>query len=381
MPFATPEDAIHAIQSEMAYAYHGQRDVKLVRKPFDLVDAKGLVSSDFNRASEVTLNRDIQDFSPFLSYINILPRTQDSGGSLMMGSQGRVMRTNNTYVGDKRQLNYPKKSVLNKYTMVKAHSDFVLHDDDIDAMSEFPDWKTQYRNAFLDSMGNDRIVVGFWGEKHALTSNQTDYPLLQDVNKGWIQLLKERVPSQVLSVDEIKIGTGDGNDYVSLDHLIQDLYQAIPLHRRKPGMKAMISESLMGFAEGAYYQYAAKTPSEKPRIQTKTVTGVYGGLDALPAPYMPQTCIIITPLRQGNVRGNLSIYWQKKSWRRSTKYYAENEQSVDWNARREAYHIEDLNAIVALDTKKIIFTDLGKDLEGKWVGEIDMIPTHHWADQ
>ena len=84
--------------------------------------------------------------------------------------------------------------------------------------------------------------------------------------------------------------------------------------------------------------------------------------------------ILITGLRRnGQQHANLSIYWQKGAWRRKVEYKAEKESSIDWNARREAYHVEDLNAVVALDVDKIIFTDSGF--------EVDRIPEHKWAEQ
>lgn len=368
------------IQARLAKAYHGKADPKLVKSAFSMSSNEdGHVPAGFKRATEVTLNRDIQNFSSFLEFVNVLPRTHQKGGSLRIGSQGRVTKTNDTKAGTKRRVNTPKDSKDNEYEMAKAHSDFSLHDDDIDAMSEFPDWADLYREAFMESMANDRIIIGWHGEEVSKTSNLTDNPLLQDVNIGWLKLLKERASSQVLNggktAGELKIGTAAGSDYANLDHLIQDLYQGIPVHRRTPGMTAMIAESIMGYAEGSYYKDQGSTPSEKQTIQAKSVSGMYGGLDSLPAPYMPQTSIVITGLkRNGQRMSNLSIYWQKGSWKRKATYEAELESSVDWNARREAYHIEDLNAIVALDVEKIIFTDHNN-------AEVSRIPAHNWSNQ
>lgn len=384
MPQSNTEERFAKIQKRLAQAYHGRDDASLVTRPFPL--NAGHVPDDYPHATEITLNRDMQNFSPFLSLVNVLPRTHQKGGSLGIGSQGRVTKTNDTKAGNARRPSVPKDAKPNEYEMVKAHADFSLHDDDIDAMSEFDDWEDEYRASFMEAMSNDRIIIGWHGTHHAKTSNLSDHPLLEDVNKGWFALLEERASSQVMTggktAGEIKIGTGEGNDYASLDHLVQDMYQGIPMHRRTPGMAAAISETLMGFAEGSYYREAAGTPSEKPRIKEKAVSGVYGGLDSLQAPYLPQTGIVITGWkRNGQRRSNLSIYWQKDSWRRSVEYQAKLESSIDWNARREAYHIENLQAMVALKVEKIIFTDLGKDDSGNWIGEFGAIPENKWAEQ
>lgn len=378
------EERFAEVQRRLAFAYFAEEDASRVTKPFALnavarsVMSAGRAPAGFEPTKEIILNRDIQDFSPFLSLVNVLPRKQQKGGSLLVTNQGRVTRTNNTYAGQERRVSDPKNSILNEYEMVKAHSDFRLHDDDIDAMSEFSNWADLYRAAFLEAMGNDRIIIGWHGESHALTSDLSQNTLLQDVNKGWLKLLKERASSQVLSggaeAGIIKIGSkANGGDYANLDHLVQDLLQGIPLHKRSAGLTALIAESIMGGAEGVYFQEQAGTPSEKPRIKEKAVTGTYGGLEAMPAPFMPQTSIVITGLkRNGQQYSNLSIYWQKDTWRRSAEYKASLESSIDWNARREAYHIEDLRSMVALDCEQVVFVDSGL--------EIERIPAHSWEN-
>lgn len=377
------EDRFAVVQRRIANAYFNSNDISRITKPFSLnaqarvVANSGRAPADFDPKKEISLNRDMQNFSGFLRLVNVLPRSQQRGGSLMVTNQGRVTKTNDTITGQERRPSDPKESKLNEYEMVKAHSDFRLHDDDIDSMSEFPDWVDLYRASFLEAMSNDRIIIGWHGEKHEKTSDLSKNPLLQDVNKGWLQLLKERAPSQVLKGGKesgvIKIGSKSaGGDYTNLDHLVQDLLQGIPLHKRSPGLTALVSESIMGGAEGVYYQEQGNKPTEKVRIQEKAVTGMYGGLDSMPAPFMPQTGMVLTGLaRNGQQYSNLSIYWQTNSWRRSVEYKASLESSIDWNARREAYHIEDLRSIVALDCEQIVFLESGL--------EINRIPDHHWA--
>ncbi len=371
------EDRFSDIQKKIAVAYLGNENAN-VKKPFYIND-KGLVPQGFATATEVILNRDMQDSSPFLQLINVLPKKQQRGGSLTIASQSRVTRTHDTYSGVERTLNKPKPSVFNEYQMVKAHADYILHDDDIDSMSEFPEWADMYRAGFFEALGNDRIIVGWWGKEHAVTSDLTTNKLLEDVNKGWLTLLEERASSQLLIKDEIKIGRGEGNDYANLDHMIQDVYQAIPMHLRSVGMTVLLSEALKGYSDLAYYRDQGGTPTEKMQIANAGVTGSYGGLDVVVAPFMPETVFLITGLkRKGNSFSNLSIYWQKDSWKRSVEYKAQIESSIDWNARREAYHIEDLRAIAGIKAKKIIFTDYGKDPDGNWLGEIDINSFNNW---
>lgn len=46
------------------------------------------------------------------------------------------------------------------------------------------------RNAIVKRQALDRIMIGFNGVKRAKTSNRSENPLLQDVNKGWLQKIQ-----------------------------------------------------------------------------------------------------------------------------------------------------------------------------------------------
>nr|VXZ92014.1 phage major capsid protein, P2 family [Klebsiella pneumoniae] len=43
------------------------------------------------------------------------------------------------------------------------------------------------RNAIVKRRALDRIMIGFNGVKRAKTSDREANPMLQDVNKGWLQ--------------------------------------------------------------------------------------------------------------------------------------------------------------------------------------------------
>lgn len=402
MPFDTTKAAIEDIQQQFAMEFHGQPNAGLMAEPFNVQEAarmaqhhvqtliaqkKGKVPDDFQYATEVRINTDIQSFAPFMQYINVLPRKQEKGGSLTIGSQGRNTRTNDTYNGNERRLSELKPAETNMYEMAKAHFDFRVHDDDIDTMSEFPNWFQLYKAALYASMGNDRLMIGWWGEKHATTSDLSANKYLQDVNIGWRELHKQRAPQQVFDEEAFKGGgfdnnaprIGKGGHFETFDHLIQDLYQAIPLEKRINKMHVLVSETLLGAAEGTYYSEQGGTPSEKQHIHKKIITGTYGGLEVIPVPFLPQTSIIITSLKgNGNPMGNLSIYYKKDSWRKSLEYMPKLESSIDWNARREAYHVEDLRAMVQLDVEEIYFGDFTNG--DKITNKITKEPAHQFLN-
>lgn len=369
---------IFATLQKLYAEYYG---VANVGKAFSLDSGTTAVNAGtFTPSKEIVLNSDMMAFSDFLSLVNIMPRSQLKGGSFKIGAQGRNTRTNDTKAGQERRVGEFKPAVLNEYEMVKAHFDFGIHDDDLADMSEFPDWHDRYRASMMEAFSNDRQIIGFHGTHHAATSDLSTHELLEDVNIGWRELFRQRNASNVFTGDangEVHIGkTGH---YANLDHWVQDLYQGIPAHKRDAGMTAVIGDALMGMSEGIYYKDQGSTPSEKTRIQEKAVTGMYGGLNGISASYFPQNAIMITSLkRNGNSFANLSIYWQKGSWKRSIAYKPELERTIDWNARREAYHVEDLQKMVDTNVEKVIFLDV-KDANGAPV-EILPLPVNKWAD-
>ncbi len=73
------------------------------------------------------------------------------------------------------------------------------------------------RNAIVKRQALDRIMIGFNGVKRAKTSNRAENPLLQDVNKGWLQKIREDAPDHVMgsttkdgatTAGAVKVGKG-----------------------------------------------------------------------------------------------------------------------------------------------------------------------------
>lgn len=376
MPELNAKQVFATLQEK--YANHYGITVDEVSNGFYLGGDSNYSNGEFVPSKEVVLNSDASAHSNFLGQVNIEPRKQQNGGSLTIGSQGRNTRTNDTKSGSERRVGEFKEPTLNEYQMKKKHFDFGVHDDDLDEMSEFPNWHQLYRQRFFESLSNDRQINAFWGKDYSLTSDLSTHPLLEDAGIGWRELLIERNPTNIFTGDdngEVHIGK-DGH-YANLDHWVQDLYQGIPMHKRDAGMCATIGAGLMAMAEGVYFKEQGGTPTEKSHIKQKSITGLYGGIEAITADYFSLNDIMITSLkRNGNARANLSIFWQKGKWRRFITYDPKIERTVDWNARREANHIEDLEKIVWTNLNKVVFLD-HKDSQGKPV-EILSQPENKW---
>ncbi|MQU29769.1 phage major capsid protein, P2 family, partial [Pseudomonas helleri] len=84
------------------------------------------------------------------------------------------------------------------YELADTQSDVGLPYAKIDAWAKFPDFKDRYSAAVQKRIAQDRIVVGFHGTSAAAQTDLEANPKLQDVNKGWLQQLREDAPQQVL---------------------------------------------------------------------------------------------------------------------------------------------------------------------------------------
>lgn len=375
---------LQAVFASLQKQYADYYGVSNVGKSFYLNGGNGGVTNAMNPnfvpSKEIMFLEDVQAQNQFLQYCNLFTRSQKTGGSFRLGPQGRNTKTNNTAAGTERRVGGTVPPVLNEYKMEKAHFDWGIHDDELSDMSEFPNWHDMYRSAQLKAYGDDIQIVGFHGTSHATTSDMTANPMLEDVNKGWFQLLRERKSDHVFTGDangEVKIGTG--GHYKNVDQWVHDLYQAIPMNKRSAGMTCTMGGGVMAHAEGVYFREQGLTPTEKQMIQQKAITGVYGGLECIPAGFFFDNALMITKLkRNGESMSNLSVYQQAGTMQRQIEYVPKLERTVDWNRAWRAYHVEDLEQIVATDVEKVIFLDVLKP-DGTPV-EILKAPVGGWSE-
>jgi hypothetical protein len=80
--------------------------------------------------------------------------------------------------------------------------------------------------------------------------------MLQDVNKGWLQQLREQAPQQVLKEGATagKVKLGAGGDYANLDALIHDTKQMVDECLRDGGdLVAIVGSDLLAADKAKLY--------------------------------------------------------------------------------------------------------------------------------
>ncbi|MBM1190152.1 phage major capsid protein, P2 family [Pseudomonas weihenstephanensis] len=310
--------------------------------------ASKMFSVDPSVAQE--LNDAITAKADFLERINIIPVSEIKGEKVFIGVNGPVTGRTNTKTAD-RQAKDASALENTTYELVDTQSDVGLPYAKIDAWAKFPDFQDRYSAAVQKRIAQDRIVIGFHGKTAAPQTDLDANPKLQDVNKGWLQQLREDAPQQVLKEGKTagKITLGAGGDYANLDALVHDTKQMVDEILREDGdLVAIIGSDLLAADKAKLYTKQGDTPTEKERIENAQVIATYGGLPAFSVPNFPVNAVLVTSW------DNLSIYFQDTSWRKQTVDNPKRSRVEDYNSRNEGYVIEQMEKIALTENVELV---------------------------
>lgn len=296
------------------------------------------------------LNDAITAKADFLQRINVIPVTEIKGEKVFIGVSGPVTGRTNTKTTD-REAKDASELENSTYELSSTESDVGLPYAKIDAWAKFPDFHQRYSAAVQKQIALDRIMVGFHGVKAAAQTDIEAYPMLQDVNKGWLQQLREQAPQQVLKEGKEagKVTLGPDGDYANLDALVHDTKQMVDERLRDGGdLIAIIGTDLLAADKAKLYAKQGDTPTEKERVEDAQVIATYGGLPSFSVPFFPVNGVLVTSW------DNLSIYFQDSSWRKQTVDNPKRSRVEDYNSRNEGYVIEQLEKIALTENVELV---------------------------
>lgn len=315
---------------------------------YGVPDPTHMFSVDPSIAQE--LNDAITARSDFLEKINVIMVTEIKGEKVFIGVSGPVTGRTNTKENEREPRDVTDLD-NDKYELFPTESDVALPYATIDAWAKFPDFKDRYSAAVQKRIAQDRIVVGFHGVSAAPQTDRTANPKLQDVNKGWLQQLREKVPHQVMKQGKVagKVTLGVGGDYANLDALVHDAVQLVDENLREDGdLIAIIGSDLLAADKAKLYSAQGDTPTEKERIELAQVIATYGGKPAYSVPNFPTNAVLVTSF------DNLSIYVQESSFRKQTVENPKRNRVEDYNSRNEGYVIEQLEKAALIENVEVL---------------------------
>ena len=284
-----------------------------------------------------TLEDQIQQSAAFLTLINITPVTEQSGQLLGLGVGSTTLMEDV------------------EYKCEQTNFDTVLTYAKLDLWAKFQDFQVRIRNAIVKRQALDRIMIGFNGVKRAKTSNRAENPLLQDVNKGWLQKIREDAPDHVMgsttkdgatTAGAVKVGKG--GDYANLDAVVMDAVNELidAVYQDDDDLVVVCGRELLS---DKYFPLVNKEQDNSEKIAADLIISQkrMGGLQAVRAPYFPANALLITRL------DNLSIYWQEDTRRRSVIDNPKRDRIENFESVNEAYVVEDYRCAALVENIEI----------------------------
>lgn len=314
------------------------------------------VTQRFNVVPRVqqTLEQKMQESSSFLSRINVIGVTEQMGAKVGVGVTGPVAsRTDTTGNGTRKPRNVANLDD-NQYRCVQTNFDTALRYAQLDAWAGFPEFQTMVRDAILRRQALDRICVGFNGTSIAATTDLAANPLLQDVNKGWLQQMREHAAANVVTqggkqANKVIVGPDKAtSDYANLDAVVFDAITLLdPWHQESPDLVAVLGRGLM---HDKYFPLVNKdqAPSEMLSADIIISQKRVGGLQAVAAPFFPAGKVMVTTLK------NLSLYWQRDARRRNIKDVPERDQIENYESSNDAYVVEDYGLAALVENIELV---------------------------
>lgn len=299
------------------------------------------------------LEAKILESAAFLKRINVVPVRDKEGAKLGLGNLGPIAGRTNTAAGNPRKTRATHTLDKRGYKLATTHFDTHIRWATLDSWSEFPNFETMVRDQCFQQQGLDRLIIGWNGTHVAENTDKDDFPLLQDVNIGWLQILKEEAPHQVIpGINTAPAGqppvyrairVGPGGDFANMDALVMSAIMLMePQYREDTGLEAICGRELL---HDKYFPVVNQDnkPSETLAAQTVVAQKRMGNLPANTQPFFPARSTLITR------PDNLSIYWQTGARRRQLKDNPELEQIENFESSNDGYVIERIGAAVLIE--------------------------------
>ncbi|WP_288739585.1 phage major capsid protein, P2 family [uncultured Rheinheimera sp.] len=290
-----------------------------------------------------TLESRTQESSDFLGRINVIGVDDQQGEKLGLGINSTIAGTTDTSGDGERTAIDPTDMDNKGYHCTQTNFDTALRYAKLDAWAKHKDFQVRVRNAILQRQGLDRIMIGFNGVSRAATSNRIANPLLQDVNIGWLQKIRQFAAARHLS--EIADGSGKisigsnvtaANGYKNIDALVYDMVNNMlePWYQDDTELVVICGRKLLS---DKYFPIvnANHDPSESMAADMMISQKRIGGQPAVRVPHFPANGLLITRL------DNLSLYWQNNSRRRAIIDNPKKDRIENYESSNDAYVVED----------------------------------------
>ena len=301
---------------------------------------------------EQKLEERIQQSSAFLKEVNVIGVDQIKGEVLGLLAASPVAGRTDTATKDREPRSVDDLKSRG-YECEDTNFDTYIEYKKLDAWAKFPNFQPLVRNKMVEQCGRDRLMTGWNGTFAASNTDPVAYPLLQDVNIGWLQHLRTDAPQRVMT----GVKMGDSGDYRNIDALALDATNSLldEWYRDANDVVAILGRELLVDKYMAMINSPdSDAPVHKQAMDTIMMNRTVGNRRAILVPFFPPRAVLFTKSK------NLSIYYQNGSRRRRIEDQPRRNRIVDYNSVNEAYVIEDLGCCALIENIKL------PDGQGGW---------------
>ncbi len=310
------------------------------------------VSQKFNVVPSVQqkLEDKIQLSSAFLQKINIFVVEEQSGSAVGLGISRPIASRTNTSNAD-RQATDPSSMDERFYLCRQTNFDTAIKYAKLDQWAKFQDFYARFSGQIQKRQGLDRIMIGFNGISIATTTDIVANPKLQDVNKGWLQKMREENAARVMSSgkEAEKITIGATGDYHNIDALVMDIVDELidEVHQENPDLVVLCNRKTVS---DKYFPLVNKDQENSEKLAADIIISQkrMGNLPVYAVPFFPEGAVFVTTF------DNLSIYVQEGSRRRTVIDNPKRDQIENYESSNEDYYIEDLGLAALAENIELV---------------------------
>ncbi len=296
------------------------------------------------------LENRIQESSDFLNAINVVPVDEMEGETLGLGTTGPVASRTDTTTKDRATADVSSLDNVG-YKCAQTNYDTHVRYNTLDMWAKFQDFQIRLARAIQRQCALDRIMVGFNGTSIAADTDRVTNPLLQDVNKGWLQYMRDHAAARVLTEGATagKVTVGATGDYKSLDGLVYDITKTLldPWHAEAGDLVAICGRSLLHDKLFPLVN-EKQAPTEQLAADIVRSQARLGGLQAIAVPYFPDGSVLVTSLK------NLSIYYQDGTRRRAVIDNPKRDRIETYESSNDAFVLEDLGKAALVQNVELV---------------------------
>lgn len=292
-----------------------------------------------------------QKSAEFLQMINVIT-VDDAHGQKLGLSVGSVASNTNTLIQPRRPTAMGAIDELDQYLCTQTNYDVAYLYALLNAWSHQPNFQVMLAQMVVKAIALDKIKIGFNGLERRATTDKNAYPMLQDVNIGWLEKIRIWAPERVYAGEDqggiIKTRVGAGQTFKTIDALVETgINEFIAEQHRESPLVAICGR---GILNDKYLPMMNQVldPTEQLAVRNIYANKQLGTLPAMHVPNFPSGKILITSA------DNLSIYIQNGSIRRHIKDEPEWDRLADYQCANEAFVVEDYEKCCLLENVEYV---------------------------